>query len=810
MIQWLKNLYIWLVLKHPSITLIPIFILAAWMGSYASKFQFDASAETLLLKNDKDLNYYRSIKTKYGLDDYLILTYSPKKDVFSQSVLDDLQKLKQQLKQIKNVKDITSIIDVPLIKSPPVTYEDLSKQIITIENKNANLTLAKQELLISPFFRGLLLSKDGKSTALLIDIVDDNKDPRKSTKSSSKNANQIKQNIKEIFTKEIDPNRSEAIRKQHDTIEKIRHVMHNHSKNASLHLGGIPMIAADSITFIKHDFYRFGLIVTICIIVLLFLIFREIRWVILPLITCLLSGLFVMGLLGLIGWPVTVVSSNFPPLLLILTFSLIIYLIVSYRELELKSKSEDENGDELILSTLKSKFAPCFYTSGTSIFGFGSLVVSGIQPLIDFGLIMAIGLTISFILAFTFFPASLSLFKAKHPAKLPNLFTEKITLFIADSIQRWPNSILLVFVAFGIVSAIGISFLSVENRFIDYYKKSTEIYQGMELIDKQFGGTTPLEIIIDAPRSSKNKQIQQNEEGFAFDSYWLNREILGKITAIHLYLESLPHVGKVLSIATTMAILETIDPKTTLDNKFLSLVYEKFPPNAKKELISPYLSKDGDQLRISIRVFESDYNLKRNELLNRIRHDLTNKFNLEPRQIKLTGMLVLYDNVLQSFFKSQILTLGFVFIYMFFMFIVFFRSLTIALIALIPNIFSAVFVLGLMGWAGISLDLMTIVIAAITLGIGVDDSIHFTHRYMEEYRKSGDYWQAVKDSHRTVGLSMLFTSFIIALGFSILIFSNFVPTIYFGLLTSCAMLVALAADIILLPILLCKFKPTIK
>ena len=804
-----ENLYTKTVLKHPNITLIIILLLAAWIGSFASGFQFDASAESLLLKNDEDLKFYRAIKEKYGSDDYLVLTYSTKKELFSKSVLKDLKQLNAQLKQVENVVSITSLLDVPLIKSPPLTYEELSKQKRSIEQGNVDLSLAKQELLISPIYRGLLLSKDGKSTALLIDLSIKEKSnliqekDTLSKKSLTRTLTPKEQNRFDELNKEIDTLRAKEIIQQRESIEKIREIMVQHSKQATLFLGGVPMITTDSINFIQHDFYIFGFLIILCIIFLLFFIFREIRWVILPLITCLLAGVFMLGLLGIIKWPITVVSSNFPPLLLIITLALLIHLIVSFREFQLENKNKSEF--DLIRLTIKAKFSPCFYTAATTIVAFGSLLVSGIQPLIDFGLIMSIGVIISFILVFTFFPASLLFFQAKRPSTSINKFTKKFTFSLVHIIERWQNRTMILFCVSAIVLGVGIFFLSVDNRFIDYYKKSTEIYQGMEVIDQQFGGTTPLDIIIDSPQSFLKKTTHNSN--LAHNSYWFRPEMLGKITAIHLYLESLPHTGKVLSIASTLAILETIDPKTTQDKDFMSLVYERFPQDIKKDLFNPFLSNNGNQLRFSIRVFESDYNLNRQDFLNQIRDNLITRFDLEPNQIKFTGMLVLYNNMLQSFFKSQIVTLGLVFICIFIMFIISFKNLKVAAIVLIPNMFAAIFVLGFMGWLGISLDLMTITIAAISIGIAVDDSIHYTHRLINEYRKNNNYWQAIKASHGTVGLAMIYTTIIITIGFSILAFSNFVPTVYFGLLTGCAMLVALITDLTLLPVLIYKFKP---
>jgi len=363
--------------------------------------------------------------------------------------------------------------------------------------------------------------------------------------------------------------------------------------------------------------------------------------------------------------------------------------------------------------------------------------------------------------------------------------------------------------------------LTVENRFIDYFKESTEIYRGMELIDRKLGGTTPLDVIIDAPIEFFQPDEAADEElfmddfdeafagsaGFTASSYWFNMSQLDEAARIHDYLDGLAETGKVLSISTAMHMLDTLNAGKPLDNFFLAIFYKRLPEDFRDALFSPYLSEDGNQLRYSIRVFESDPSLKREELLQKIQHHLTNEMGLKKEQVHVTGMLVLYNNMLQSLFHSQIQTVGAVFLAILLMFVVSFRSLKLASIAIIPNLIAAILVLGLMGWLNIPLDIMTITIAAIVIGIAVDDTIHYVHRFKKEFRKDCNYWASVERCHDSIGRAMYYTSVTITLGFIILALSNFIPTIYFGLLTGFSMLVALLADLTLLPILLVWFKP---
>jgi predicted RND superfamily exporter protein len=474
----------------------------------------------------------------------------------------------------------------------------------------------------------------------------------------------------------------------------------------------------------------------------------------------------------------------------------------------------------LVSKTVRRIVEPCLYTALTTIVAFGSLIVSGIRPVIDFGWMMSIGIVVAFIVSFTFFPAALMLLEPGKP-RSRNDMTAAITRFFADLIRHRGRSTMAVFALLVAVALAGTTRLTVENRFIDYYKESTEIYQGMELIDRRFGGTTPLDVIVDGPPETKEDIVvddyedefediyadeTDSEAGITSRSHWFNSRQLPQVEALHDYLDGLPDTGKVVSLATFARILEQLDTEVVNDNFMLSVIYEKLPDPVRDELLSPYLSDDGDQLRFSVRVFESDASLHRQELIRTIEDNLGSIADIKDSRVHLSGMLILYNNMLQSLFHSQIMTLGAVFVAIMLMFLVLFRSLKTAVIAIVPNLSSACIVLGLMGWAGIPLDLMTITIAAITVGIGVDDTIHYVHRFNYEFEQDRDYWASVYRCHRSIGRAIYYTSVTIMLGFSILAFSRFIPTIYFGLLTSLAMLIALLANITLLPTLLVTFR----
>ncbi|MCG6889854.1 MAG: MMPL family transporter [Gammaproteobacteria bacterium] len=808
MLSRITLIYNTLVLRQPLGTLIALTLVIVYFLLYIPEFELDASADSLVLENDSSLKYYRIIRERYGSDDFLIVTYSPEKELFSSAVLADIKRLRDEITQLEQVDSVISLLDVPLVDSPPMTLAEISRQVRTLESEDIDVEMAEREMRSSPLYRNLLVNSQGDTTAMQVNLVInqtlrdlvDSRDKLYDKVTTIPDANQ---RLAELSARIKVENLAQK-EKVERTIAEVREVMDGHRAEATLYLGGVPMIASDSIRFIRSDLKVFGVGVVAFIVVILLVSFRNIRWVVLPLAVCLASAMSMVGYLGWAQWSVTVVSSNFISLLLIITLSLIIHLVVRYRELAMTRAEASQFA--LVSETVASKFSPSFYTAITTMVAFGSLLVSGIRPVIDFGWMMIIGISVSFVLAFTLFPAALMLLPRIDSLASKDL-TGKVTSAIADFIQHRTRATLLLFLGLIVVALTGIPRLSVENRFIDYFKDDTEIYQGMTLIDTRLGGTTPMDVIIDAPKDEILQDPELLEDGdITSNSYWFNRDGLREVTRIHQYLDDLPETGKVLSLHTGMQMLESLNDGKPYSDFKLAVVYKRLPEAVRKALIDPYLSADGNQLRFSIRLYESDKNLRRQQLLDKIYSDLTATYDLAPEQLNISGMAVLYNNLLQSLFRSQILTLGAVFIAILLMFIALFRSLRLALAAIVPNIISAGLILGLMGWIGIPLDIMTITIAAINIGIGVDDSIHYIHRFREEFKQDGDFWMAIRRCHNSIARAMYYTSVTIVLGFSILALSNFIPTIYFGALSGLAMITALIANLMLLPVLIARFR----
>jgi len=787
--EQLKKTYDKLILSKPIWTLLVVFAVASFFVYQAQNFKLDASADALLLEDDPDLRYYQRTMRNYSSDDFLIITWTPKQDMFSQPELDRLASLVTKLEAMTTVKTVNSILSVPLFHSPPVSLGDLRQgKYETLSSNTVDVAAARVELIESPMFRNMLINEDGNVCALQVTFMTDPDYQALVHRRQDLIAIKYEQGLSpeekvELAGIQTDYREHSVIvaRNWNEDVARVRSIMAEYDGQVTLFLGGVPMITADMVRYVENDLVVFGIGVLAFLLAALSLIFRRLSQVLLPLLTCLVVGLIMVGFLGLVDWRVTVISSNFVSLLFIITMSMVIHLVVRYRELQLDNPEADQHA--LVRRAAVLVAVPCLYCALTTMVGFGSLIVSGIQPVKDFGLMMAIGIGVAYLVVFTFFPAALMLTQRTRPPHSKARGISLTTLLARFTVNRG-GIILVVGLLLVVLGALGISRLSVENRFIDYFKQDTEIYQGMELIDAHLGGTTPLEVILDG--DGKN--------------YWYKPENRQKLRKIHDFLDSLPETGKVLSLDTTIRIAEKINP-------FLVGLLQFLPADLKTQVLDPYVNSDGSQAHISVRILETNRDLRRAILVNKIETFLEKEMQIPAENYRLTGIYVLYNNLLQSLFNSQIMTIGVVFFATWLMFSLLFRSFYLALIAIIPNIFPVAVVLGTLGLAGIPLDIMTVTVAAITIGIAVDHTIHYIHRFKLEFAELGDYAETVYRCHGSIGNAMYYTSITIIAGFSILALSNFIPTIYFGLFTSLAMIVALLAAMTLLPRLLIVLKP---
>jgi predicted RND superfamily exporter protein len=853
----MSSAYHLVITRYASAIIFIALVLAGVALSQLEKVRLDASSDSLLLQGDPDLAFFEEATERYESYEFLIMTWEPESPLLGEASLSGLSAMVSDLKDVPGVRSVTSALDVPLLESPPISLTDLSDldSIPSLRDPQVDRALALREFTSSQLYKNLVVSEAGDLTAVQVTIepnkeVDRLGDLRKSLRKSVAEGGdiEVQRQLSAVelaydeATRTVNADRAALVANVREVAEKYR-------DQSRIFVGGVPMIAADMLDFVQDDLVTFGSSIILVMVAMLALIFRDYRWVLIPISVCTLSATLMLGILGFTDWRMTVISSNFVAVLLVVALALAIHLVVRYRELE--AKEPDMPRAERAVMAARLMFIPCFYTAVTTMVAFTSLVVAGIKPVIDFGWMMTAGIVVAFVVSFSLVPALIAI--------LPDMGAKgandslSMTRRFATVVERFGGLVFAVTGLLILLVVLGLSRLQVENRFIDYFKDTTEIYQGMELLDSRLGGTIPLDIILYPPSESTQavdalasvdlgladerttiEVVASDDLGFEDDfgsdedelwdddpfgedvsfadensaeiGYWFTLEGRDLVDQIHRIVDARPESGKVLSLSTGFSVMDRLyDDK--LGGVELALVERSLPADVAEVLIAPYYDPIEQQARITVRAMETSKTLRRAEYLESLYAQILAETGLDETRVKFTGLLVLYNNVLQSLYASQILTLGAVFVAIGVMFLALFRSVSLALLGLAPNILAAGLVLGVMGLAGIPLDIMTITIAAIVVGMGVDNCIHYIHRFRREFELDGSYREAMYRSHSSIGRAMYYTTLTVVVGFSMLTLSNFTPSIYFGVLTVMAMLAAVMGALLLLPKLIIAFEP---
>jgi predicted RND superfamily exporter protein len=809
------------VISKPLIVLFAIFLVLVIASAGITNFKLDASSDALVLEGDVALKKYRENEEEFGDSSFLIVTFEPVNELFSQESLATLAELEESLSLIDGVDSVLSLIDAPIFFQPKVNLSEVADNLKDLSTEGVDLKLAKEEFINNPIYKDLIISSDGSITAMQIvlrgndeydTLISRRYELLDTLKSKEPITNQIKNTLQdELFQinnriSQLNDNESEF---NSNLVFEIRSVLDQYKDNATLYLGGPAMITSDMMDYIRSDLVIFGIAVASIFALMLYLFFGNIWFVFFPILNAFLTTFVTAGFLGFMDWKISVVSSNFIALLLILTISLTVHVLVKINELQ----SESTDRKQALINAVDQMFLPCFFAALTTAVAFLSLLLGDLKPVIEFGKMMAFGISIAFLFTFSFLPSAISLINKLKAQDLLSL--HRITNSILIYTKKNTAFIYAIYLFTFAVFLYGVSNIIVENRFIDYFDEETEIHQGMLEIDKNLGGTATLDIIIKEPPQSFSDEFLEDdlfdESLFDDDSsnasgYWWNIYSLSELEEIHDYLDSLPEIGKVLSVASGIKLARMINNDEDLNDLELALLRSVLPEDIRETLLYSYINKDDSIVRISTRVNESAESLNRNELLQKINYDLQNKFNLEADRYEITGLAVLYNNMLQSLFQSQIGSLIVVFSVIAIMLLLIFKSFKIMIIGLIPNIFVASSVIGILGLLKIPLDIMTITVAAISVGMAVDNTIHYIYRYKKEMKITHSVEQALYNAHTTTGRAIFYTATTIATGFSILYLSNFFPTQLFGIFTALAMLIAFISSLSLLPNLLVKFK----
>ena len=891
MLHWYERL----VLRRPVVVLGLLLLLWALAAAQFPKIRIDASADSLLLQGDPALDFFREVGERYASEEFLVLTWRPPGPLLGDASLEPLDAMAGELRALDGVSSVVTILDVPLLQSPPLGLGAVTsgEPLPTLRDPGIDRELALEELSQSRLYGNLLVSADGAVTALQVNLERDERYAalvrrREELRALDRDGALSAAQGAELARVEaqVKARSAEQLQAQSELVAAVRAIAARYEEHASIFVGGVPMIAADMVSFVRSDLLTFGTAILAVMVLVLALIFRRLKWVVIPLASCVTGVAYTLGILGYLDWRMTIISSNVVAVLLIVGLAIAIHLVVRYRELH--RLAPDGPLQHRVRDAMRLMAVPCIYTALTTMVAFVSLVVSGLQPVIDFGWMMSLGISIALLVSFTLVPALMLLWPADRTPPAPDR-GRPLTLRFATVADRHGAIVLAASAALALLIGIGVTRLEVENRFIDYFKESTEIYRGMELLDSRLGGTIPLQILVTAPDTSAPLPGLEGaaaaaapspddpfladapapgEDPFAVDpapagggtaatpagpadtddpfadplaggedpfagpgaaedpfadpagadpgaaaaagasapGFWFSLEGKRLIDRLHRQVDERDETGKVLSLSTTFAVIAQL-LGDDIGSVELALARNALPPDVESQLVDPYFDAAREEARITVRVKETSRDLRRAAFLRQLRGELLEAGDLEPQQLRFTGMLVLYNNVLQSLFQSQILTLGAVFAVILLMFWILFRSLLLALLALAPNLLAAGLVLGVMGLAGIPLDIMTITIAAIVVGIGVDNCIHYVHRFQREFPRDRDYRATLYRCHGSIGRALYYTTLTLVIGFSTLTLSNFNPSLYFGLLTVLALSAAVVGALLLLPRLILLFRP---
>jgi len=803
------------ILEQPKLILFFLLILLSIAFYQGKKFQLDASADTLLIENDPDLNYLRSVNERYSSEDFFVVTYSPKQTL-NKSNINEFKKFVNEINNFKWVSKTISILNSPLFESSDKPLIEKIKDIEYITSKDVDFNKALKELKNSPVYKKLIINDDASVFGIVV-YIKDNQEYLSALKLNKnfldkKQKNQLTSLDKIQFEKHsiyLEKLKKQRNKEYEDYNAEIRSHIVNYKSQSSINLSGIPMIVEDLINYVKKDIAIFGSGVFIFMLITLWIIFRDIKWVIFPLLSCLISIALMIGTLGYLNWKVTVISSNFISIMLVLTMEINIHYIQRYKQFQNLYPKKTET--QLTQLTSNGIFQSILYGVFITIIGFLSFIFCDIRPVIDFGYMMSVGLIISMLVTMILLPSLIIQFKPKIAKKnktKDSKFFKNLANFAIN------QKLLIIFSSASILLAsfYGSSKITVENSFINYFNKNTEIYKGMKLIDEKLGGTTPLEIIVKFKETSSKKDSSDdffetsNSDEFK-DSYWFTNFRTETITNVHKYLESLPEIGKVLSFYSVIQMGEKINANKKLGSLEMAILYSKLPDDIKKNIVTPYISIENNEARFSVRVVDSNPNLNRKELLKKIQNHLEENLKISNDDFKVTGVFVLFNNQLQSLYKSQIQTLSFSYFGILFALFILFRSWKLSLIASAPDIVASMLILGSLGFLKIPLDMMTITIATIVMGIGTRAGIYYINRFKSEFAIHKDYKKTIIACHETVGRSIVIAALTIIFGFSILVLSNFNPTINFGILIGIAIFAALILSLTIMPLLLLMTKP---
>lgn len=788
----------------------PAFVLlfvgaGAFLGWQLRRLEVDAGTNMLLNENDPDLQYYNKTRADWEYDEYTIVCVH-REDWFSPDGLQLLTDFTDALAKIENVEKVTSIQSVPLLRTRPLNLFG-KIEFPTLRSPKIDLAKARDEILAHTQAVGNLISADGKNLSILVylRVPDD-------VRTLEPEWNRLHGVGDKPKIDEMRPKYEAAIKRLRDMrtaqVLEIRRVCREWQPkfDEPIRLSGLPIINVNMVEHVQSDMKSFGIAAAGMFVLGFTVVFRKVRWTVLPILTCLLPVILILGSMVLLEKRITVITSNMPVLLFILMLPYTVYFVERYRER--RALRPDEEPAVTSAESAKDIWIPCLYSATTTMAGTASLLTSGISPVRTFGLMMSIGMAVGLMTAFLFLPSAVRPLRALPGKEAPQ---QGPMASLAHVALRIPVVVVILSLALLVVAIWGTTKLNVETKVIDYFQKKSEVYAGLEYIDVRMGGTTPLEIMLrsDAPPRpwcQKCAKMAETDGGkcrvcaskVVLIGYFQSPDGFAAMRAVQEYFAGVPELGNLRSLATLVDEFKKVKlVEKAPDTNVLLLL--RSAPEA-QALIREFCTPDFQTARVLIRMRETAPTLNRKRILGGLHEHLGSRPELAGlAQKRPTGVFVLYSNMLQSLIKSQKDTLLLVIAVIYVMLMILFRNPLLAGLVLLPQVLPVFVVLGVMGFTGVPLDMVTTMIASVAMGVGIDPAIQYAVRFRRELASGRAHADAIVATHHSIGRAIAIAGAIVFAGFSVLALSKFVPTIYFGLFTGLAVLMGIGASLTTLP-----------
>ena len=749
-----------IILRYRILFLVLIGLLTGLFGYYAIESKTDNSIEVWLKRNDPKLDYYYDFIDKFGDDEFLIIAMDGD-DLFTGKKIKLINDIATRLESVKGVRSVISLASVYKDKLSAPYFKEVLKR----NKARSVLDVFEEKILDDPMYVNNVISSDGETTAIIATVAKGSPEARK-----------------------------ELVKETREILSAVE----TENSMKKFFLAGPSIVNTELDRMSQNDMKTFTPVMFAVALVILVVLFKNISGVLIPAITIGINIMWTVGLFVIFGNKMNMVSGMLIPLVFIISLATTVHILNRfYLEVALSGDKR-----ESILKTLRHICVPCFLTCVTTSIGFLSLVVSDVTPVKTTGIFMAAGIMMSFFVCITLVPGMLSLFPERMSRPFMNIKKDRsssnkefqgIYGFIGKFVRNNTIYVFFISLVFVGVAIYGVTKIDAESSIFESFPESSEITRSTEHIEQELMGLIPMDIVVDAGNT-----------GSVFQP-----DVLMKMEKLQDYLKGIPEVTKSVSVVDYVKYLNKLlnkdNPDSPVVTKDKAIDYVKLASLHGDSIVAGLYTEDYNEGRVSVRmknVGSSRYKL----IVNDIERFIKENFPLSV-SCAITGIVPLLMDMQGYLIESQIKTFTLAFILIFICIALLLKSTRIGMMSMIPNLVPIAITLGVMGYVGINLDVATIMIASVAIGISVDDTIHFLYRFKEEFKKDGDHYLAIQRTLSGVGRALIFTTVVATCGFLVFCLSSFKAIQYFGLLTGITMVSALVADLFILPSCILLFKP---